>query len=80
MIVKTCDICKKEVQELNELIAEYKQDKISQVCKDCAKEIDDLLMSCMKAQQIQRTNFVRRFIRKLTETYRLYLQELNLKH
>ncbi len=65
MIVKTCDICKKEVDELKELAAEYVQDKVSHACKDCLKEIDELLMSCLKAQQIQRTNFVRRFIRKL---------------
>ncbi len=65
MIVKTCDICRKEVSELKELTAEYAQDKVSHACEDCLKEIEDLLMSCMKAQQIQRTNFVRRFIRKL---------------
>ena len=65
MIVKTCDICKKEVSELRELIAEYVQDKVSHACEDCLKEIHDLLMSCLQAQQIQRTNFIRRFIRKL---------------
>ena len=65
MIVKTCDICKKEVSELRELTAEYAQDKVSHVCEDCLKEINDLLMSCLQAQQIQRTNFIRRFIRKL---------------
>ena len=66
MIVKTCDICRKEVSKLEKLTAEYEQDKMSDVCEDCLKEINTLLINCMKAQQIQRTNFIRRFIRRLT--------------
>ena len=63
MIVKTCDICQKKVDDIRELTDEYKVDKVAHVCKDCLKEIDDVLIKIINAQSIQRTSFLRRFIK-----------------
>jgi len=64
MIVKTCDVCKKEVSELRVLKDYYKLEKVSQVCQGCLEEIDELIISIERAQSIQRDNFIKRFIKK----------------
>lgn len=64
MTTKICDTCKKEANNLNQLIDEYKVDGVGEVCDSCLKEINELLDNIRKAQLIQRENFIRRFIRK----------------
>lgn len=63
--MKICDICKKNVNELIKLQDKYKQDDISEICEACEKQINDLLFACLKAQNIQRNNFIRKFMKKL---------------
>jgi hypothetical protein len=65
MIKKTCDMCGDEGVYLNPLVADYKQDGISEICNKCLKQSNDLFDSCLKAQVTQRTNFIRKFMEKV---------------
>ena len=68
MTEKTCDTCGKKVTKLNTLDDEFQQDRIAEICDECLKETTDLFISCMKALNIQRFNFIRKFLRNLRKS------------
>lgn len=69
MTTKVCDTCRKEVAKLNELVDDYKVDRISEVCDQCLKEFNEVLDKVRTAQLIQRENFMRRFIKSIYEKH-----------
>lgn len=67
MTERTCDMCGDQVDWLNELTSDYRQDQISEICGDCLHESNKLLGRCLKAQEVQRINLLRRFMKKSRE-------------
>ena len=65
MTTHQCDICKQKVDKLVKIYDQWKVDDISEICEKCEKEINSVLDATIKAQQIQRHNFVRRFIKSM---------------
>lgn len=62
MEIKICDTCHKEVKSLNELIDDYKSERIVHVCDDCLKEINNVMDKATTAIVIVKQNLIRRFI------------------
>ena len=65
MIIKTCDVCGINTENLNELKEEFRFKNTYHICDLCEKEINTLLYSCEAAQRIQRTSFIKRFIQSI---------------
>ena len=63
--MKICDTCGKECDSLNPLQSEYQMEDIAEICDACLRESSDLLNSIRKAQHIQKTNWLRGFLRDL---------------
>lgn len=69
MTKSKCDCCGKEDKFLNQLSPNYASDNIAEVCNECLGKLNKLLDSCLKAQVIQRTNFIRDFIQTLKKSF-----------
>lgn len=65
MTVKTCDICKTESKDLNEVQDEYKVSNVVEICDSCMERLNDVNWKAVQAQSIVRRNFMRDFIRSI---------------
>ena len=66
-----CDICNVEVEksyDLTDLHKEYKFDNIEHVCRDCEKEIDNVITKINTIYAEVKTNWIRKTIQRMFKT------------